>query len=82
MTHYVIILDWANNDAEGVQVIAVKHTLKEAKQVFNEQLVDEIKFAEENGWHIENNSDQYFEAYEEGWYATAHNVLYIQEVTE
>ena len=82
MTHYVVVLDWAANDAEGVEIIAVKHTPEEAKQIFDEQLVNEMKLAKENGWHIEVNSNQCFEAYEEGWYATAHSALYVEEVTE
>jgi hypothetical protein len=80
MKHYVILSDWAVNDAEGVDITAVAHTLEEAKAIFAEKVVDEKKYAEENGWEIFEDTDVEFDAGEEGFYAAEHAHFYIQEV--
>lgn len=80
MKHYVILCDWAMNDAEGVDITAVAHTLEEAKAIFAEKVVDEKKYAEENSWEIFEDTDVVFDAGEEGYYAAEHAHFYIQEV--
>ena len=80
MEHYVIVLDWAGNDAEGVNILGVTHTLDEAKAIFANQVVIEKELAEEWGWEVETDTDVEFEAYENGYYAVTHSRLYIQEV--
>jgi hypothetical protein len=78
--HYVVVLDWAENDAEGVDIIAVKHTLEEAKVVFNEKLAEEKTYAIEHGYEIYNETSISFDAGESGYYAACHTTLYIQGV--
>lgn len=80
MKHYVILSDWAMNDAEGVDITAVTHTLEEAKEIFAKVVVDEKKYAEENDWEIFEDTDVEFDAGEEGYYAAEHARFYIQEV--
>lgn len=80
MKHYVIILDWATNDDSGVNIVGVAHDMTKAKEIFASAIDDEREIAEDYGWHIEEDSDVYFEAYEDGYYSQAHTVLYIQEV--
>lgn len=79
-SHYVIVLDWAENDAEGVDIIAVKHTLEEAKAVFNEILAEEKTYAIEHGYETYYETDTSFDAGESGYYASCHTALYIQGV--
>lgn len=80
MKHYVVILDWAMNDDEGVNICGVAHTFNEAKEIFAQYVADERELAEANGWNIEIDEDFGFEAYEGGYYAVAHTSLYIEEV--
>ena len=80
MKHYVVVLDWASNDDEGVNILGVTHTLEEAKEIFAKQLVEEKELADEWGWEIETDTDTEFEAYESGYYAITHSKLYIQGV--
>lgn len=80
MTHYVVILDWAGNDAEGVNILGVTHTLEEAKVIFAENITKEKEIAEQAGFEVETDTDVEFEAYESGYYAVAHTRLYIQGV--
>ena len=79
-SHYVIVLDWAENDAEGVDIIAVKHTIEEAKEVFNEKLAEEKAYAIEREYEIYDETDTSFDAGESGYYAASHTTLYIQGV--
>lgn len=80
MKHYVILCDWAINDAEGVSITAVAHSLEEAKEIFAEKVVDEKKYAEDNNWEIFIDTDTCFDAGEMGYYASEHAHFYIQEV--
>lgn len=78
--HYIVILDWAENDAEGVDIIGVTHSLGEAKEMLNAQLIAERAFAEEHGYEIYEDLETLFDAGESGYYAASHTKLYIQEV--
>ena len=80
MKHYVILCDWAMRDADGVSITAVAHSLEEAKEIFAQAVVDEKKYAEENGWMIYEDSDICFDAGEDGFYAAEHAHFYIEEV--
>lgn len=82
MTHYVVLCDWAleNQNASGVDITGIAHSLEEAKAIFAEAVVDEKKYAEENNWEIFEDSDVAFCAGEEGYYAAEHTYFYIQEV--
>lgn len=79
-SHYVVVLDWAENDAEGVDIIAIKHTIEEAKEIFNVKLAEEKMYATERGYEIYNETDTSFDAGESGYYAACHTTLYIQGV--
>ena len=78
--HYVVVLDWADNDSEDVDILGVAHTLDDARAIFNEYVDEERKLAENNGWNIETDTNDVFEAYEDGYYAASHTRLYIQGV--
>lgn len=80
MKHYVVLCDWAMNDAEGVDITGVAHSLEEAKEIFAKAVVDEKKYAEDNNWVIFQDIDVEFDAGEEGYYAAEHARFYIQGV--
>lgn len=80
MKHYVVVLDWAKDYEGSVEILGVKHTLEEAKEVFNARLVEERKFVENNGYDIDIDTETTFDAGEMGYWAREHITLYIQEV--
>lgn len=82
MKHYVIVFDWAVDhiSESGIEIVAVAHTLEEAKTIFAERVVDEKKYAEDNGYEIFTDTDTDFDAGEMGYYAAEHAHFYIQEV--
>lgn len=79
-SHYVVVLDWATEEDEGVQIFGVSHTLDDAEKIFNEQVVEERKFAEENGYSIEDDIKHVFSAGIMGYWRDNHTTLYIQGV--
>ena len=81
MKHYVILCDWAvdNMCESGIDIIAVTHTLEEAKEIFAKNVVEEKRYAEENGWEILTDTDTEFDAGHFGYWAAEHTRLYIQE---
>lgn len=79
MKHYVVILDWATNDEESVDILGVFHTFEEAEEVFKSHLDYERRLAEEKEY-IVNEDFSSFMAYAEGYYAAEHTQLYIQGV--
>lgn len=83
MKHYVILCDWAVDNGEmasGVDITAVTHTLEEAKAIFAEKSADEKEYAYEHGWTIYTDTDEEFDAGEDGYYDAEHAHFYIQEV--
>jgi phosphoribosyl-dephospho-CoA transferase len=83
MKHYVVLCDWAVDNGEianGVDVTGVAHSLKEAKEIFAKAVVDEKKYAHDQGWEIYEDTDVCFNAGEEGYYAAEHVRFYIQGV--
>lgn len=79
-SHYVVVLDWATEEDEGVQIFGVAHTPDDAEKIFNEQVVEERKFAEENGYSIEDDIKHVFSAGIMGYWRDNHTTLYIQGV--
>ena len=83
MNHYVVMNHWSNADCcefDQVTIVGIAHSLEEAKEIFNKQLVEEREIAEENGWEILEDCETEFEAGEDGAYTENHTRLYIQEV--
>lgn len=82
MKHYVVVYDYAVDSVceTGVEIIAVKHTLEEAKEVLAERVVDEREYAREHGWEVFCDSDVEFDAGEEGYYNAEHSCFFIKEV--
>ena len=82
MKHYVILCDSAvdNMGYDETHVTAVTHTLEEAKIIFAKVVVDEKQYAVDNGWEIFTDTDEEFDAGEEGFYAAEHTHFYIEEV--
>ena len=80
MEHYVIINSWANEYENGVTILGVAHSIKEAESIFNEFLMDEKNYAEEHGWEIFEDSEVEFDAGENGYHASNHTRLYIQAI--
>lgn len=84
-SHYVIINEWVTEKSAisinpVIDIVGVRHTLKEAKAKFKERCEDEKLHAEENGYIIYENSDKVFDAGMYGEYAREHTRLYIEEV--
>ena len=82
MKHYAILCDSAvdNMGYDETHVVAVTHTLEEAKRVLADKSVDDKEYAYEHGWFIHNDNDEEFDAGEDGNYAAEHVHFYIEEV--
>lgn len=80
MKHYVIVHNWATDYENGTTIIDVVHTMEEAKEIFNKNLVDEKRYANEEGFEIYDDCETAFDAGEDGYYSRNHTNLYIQMV--
>lgn len=80
MEHYVIIHEWANDYEYDVSVLGVAHSLEEAKQIFNNSVDDEKKYADEHGYEIFEDNDVIFDAGKYGEYIVFHTRMYIQGI--
>ncbi len=82
MKHYVLVLDWAKDDSgeQGVSILAVAHSLSEAKKAFADHVEEEKAYAENSGWDVRSDTDTDFDAGEDGSYICDHTHLYIEEV--
>jgi hypothetical protein len=80
MNHFVIVNDWANEYEIGTTILGVVHSMEEAKEIFNESLVEEKQYAEENGFTIYDDCETVFDAGEDGYYVSNHTNLYIQMI--
>lgn len=78
MKHYVVVHDWENEYEGGTTILGVTHSLEEAKEIFNAELVYEKQYAEENGFTIYDDFETVFDAGKEGYYKNNHTNLYIQ----
>ena len=57
----------------------VFRTKEEALKAFNEWKKDEMEYVKRYEWKIGTDTDEYFEAYEEGDYCTNHTEGFINE---
>lgn len=82
MTHYVVVFDWAVDGigTYGTEIIAVTHTLEEAKEIFAKSIIEEKQFAIEHGRTIYVDTDTEFNSGENGNYNAEHAHFYIEEV--
>ena len=80
MKHYVIIHEWANDYEYDVSVLGVAHSLGEAKEIFNNSVDDEKKYADEHGYEIFEDDDMIFDAGKYGEYIVFHTRMYIQDI--
>lgn len=78
--HYVIVHDWAVEEEEGVSILGVVHTYNEARRIFDRKRRDELQYAEENGYDIDTDKDDKFDAGVMGEWRMEHTTLYIQGV--
>ncbi len=79
-SHYVIVLDWATEDDAAVDIVGVFHTLDDAKEKFEKYVVEEKQLARDNGYDIETDNGQIFDAGIMGYWRNNHITLYIQGV--
>lgn len=82
MKHYVVLCDSAadNMGYDETHVTAVTHSFEEAKKILVEKSAGEKEYAYEHGWTIYVDTDEEFDAGEEGCYAAEHAHFYIEEV--
>lgn len=80
MKHYVIVLDWATNDEENVEILGVYHTFEEAEELFKTHLEYERELVEEKGYTVTEDFKGCFVAQVDSYYSAEHTRLYIQEV--
>lgn len=79
MKHWIIVLDWANNGENGLQIIAVEHSFEAARRHFQKAVEDERKIADGCGWQVYEDDDATFDAGEDGFYIQSHTTLRIIE---
>lgn len=82
MNHFVIVHDWASDYECGTTIIGVKHSLEEAKEIFNQCVNDEKQYADEHGFEVYDDCETVFDAGQDGYYVKDHTNLYIQMVNE
>lgn len=80
MKHYVIVLDWANENESGTTIFGVTHSMEDAKKVFNEHLPQEKEYAVEDDYTIFEDCETVFDAGEDGSYLTNHRCMSIHTV--
>lgn len=80
MKHYVVVNEWANDYEYDVIILGIAHSLEEAKEIFNNNVDDERKYAYEYGYEIFEDNDVIFDAGKYGEYIVFHTRTYIQEV--
>lgn len=78
--HYIVINTWSLDSAGECEtsIIGVRHTLEEAKELFNQCLNDERELARDRGWMVYTDEDTMFDAGEDGNYVGNHTLLYIE----
>ena len=78
--HYVVINEWASDLESAIKVVCVAHSEEEARVQFQSALSAEREYALENGFEIYDDTTNVFDAGEDGFYATHHTRLFIEEV--
>lgn len=79
-SHYVVVLDWATEDDASTDILGVKHTLDDAKEIFAKHVAEEKQIAKDNGYAIEEENGVMFDAGIMGYWRDNHITLYIQGV--
>lgn len=82
MKHYVVMCDCAVDSMgyDETHVTAVKHSRDEARMVLKEKSCDERQYAIEHGWEIYTDTDDEFDAGQDGYYTAEHAHFYIEEI--
>lgn len=80
MKHYLIIRDYTIDYENTVEIIGIAYTMRKAKKIFNENVVEDMKYAEDKGFIIHTDEDTEFDAGEEGCYIENHTNLHIKIV--
>ena len=81
MKHYVVIFDGATPCLGSViEISGIAHSLKKAKEILAKASEDEKEYAKENGFVIRADTDDEFDAGEDGNYEEEHAHFYIREV--
>lgn len=80
MKHFIVLNHWANEYESGVTILGVAHSIEEAKQIFNEHIVEEREYAEKHEFTIYDDCEDCFDAGEDGYYVSNHTNLYIQMI--
>lgn len=82
MKHYVVLCDSAVDGMgyDETHVTGVVHSLEEAKKILAEKSMEDKEYAREHGWTIYTDTDDEFDAGEDGFYAAEHTHFYIEEV--
>lgn len=80
MKHFVVLNDWAFDGESDVEVVAVRHSLEEAKEAFAARKQEELDFASTENLTIGSDEETEFEAYRDGAYSDCFTYLWIQEV--
>ena len=80
MKHFIVINDWVNRSECDINILAVAHTLEEAKEIFNTYVDNEREYARENNWEIFEDTDTVFESGKNWHYASNHSKMFIVEV--
>lgn len=62
------------------KTVKVFRKREDAQEHFNALVEQERKVAEDNEWEIESDTDDYFEAYPDGYYGTSHSVVSLERV--
>lgn len=80
--HFVIINEWALDDQSETKcgVLAVAHSLEEAKATFKELVLEDIELADTRDWDVYTCTDTEFDAGLTGEYSSNHTVMKIVEV--
>lgn len=77
--HYIVMITWSLDSIEyDSSIIGVRHTIEEAKELFNQYLKDEKELARDRNWTIYTDTDTTFDAGEDGNYAGNHTLLFIE----
>lgn len=80
MKHYVIINDYRDDYEGEVLILGVVHSWEEATEIFQRELIEERKRAEDLGYDVNEDTEVCFTAeWEEEWSGN-YTKLYIQKV--
>lgn len=80
--HYVVICDFAVEGVilNGLEIAGVAHSYEEATAILAKAVADERQYAKENGWVINQDTEDVFDAGESENYLCEHSCFYIKEV--